>query len=74
MAFGELMNTCIISGLLTNNKYKNMLIHPDVIDAAKALVLEQGGDMTSALRYLSLALAESTMQRFEQGDILNEDV
>lgn len=63
------MNHCIISGLPTDNKYKNMYIHKDVIDAAKTLCEEQGGDMPTAFRYISLALAESTMQRLEAGEV-----
>lgn len=66
------MSNCIISGLPTTNKYKNMYIHKDVIDAAKTLVAEQGGDMNTALRYISLALAETTMQRLEAGEELYE--
>lgn len=63
------MNNCIISGMKTENKYKNEFIHPDVLDAAKALCIEENCGMRNALRYISLALAESNMQRFEQGDM-----
>lgn len=66
------MNHCIISGLQTDNKYKSMFIHPDVIDAARDLVAEEGGTMNDAFRYLSLALAESTLQRLEAGEVPNE--
>jgi hypothetical protein len=49
-----------------------MFIHPDVIDAAKSLVVEEKCNMNEAFRYLSMALAESTLQRLEAGDIPDE--
>jgi len=68
------VNHCIISGLPTNNKFRGNYIHPDVIDLAMNLVGEQGGKLEDAFRYLSLALAESTLQRLEAGEVPDADV
>lgn len=48
------MNTCIISGMPTNNKWKNIYIHPEVLDLAKDLIEDKNCPATTMRQAFSL--------------------
>jgi len=48
------MNQCLISGMPTNNKWKNIYIHPEVLDLAKDLIEDKNCPATTMRQAFSL--------------------
>lgn len=64
---------CIISGLETNNKYKNQPIHPDVMELAKEIHQERPTySMDRCLKLVAKNLFEDIHKRLEDGEEPND--
>lgn len=68
------MSKCIISGIETENKHKNMPISGDVISLAKDLVAETGCSMLDAFEHISFMLVNEIKDRLIKGETPDESI
>jgi hypothetical protein len=64
---------CCISGLETENKYKNQPIHPDVIELAKDIQLDNPKySMDRCLKLVAKNLINDIDNRLNNGEVPHE--
>jgi len=57
---------CIISGLETENKFKNLAIHPDVMDLARDIMNDTDCSLSTALKNVAFILVNDIKEKLKQ--------
>jgi len=63
---GGLDMQCIISGLETENKFKNLAIHPDVMDLARDIMNDTDCSLSTALKNVAFILVNDIKEKLKQ--------